>query len=371
MTNLTPSLIISSNQTIERRRELPIEGEVLVAVGHKLKGDDLVAKAELKGELKFLRIAEELQLSVNDALKGIIVKEGDRVVRGDTIYLASSCFGLLKQTLSAPIDGVVEVISQDTGRVAIREASHQISLNAFIAGEVKEIIEKRGVVISSQITQIQGAFGVGREKIGRLRLLEMNDSELIDHKLISKEDYRAILVGGSGVTEEALKLADEVGVYGIMTGSITDRILRNYLGYDLRLALTGDEDLPVTLVVSEGFGKLSLNQRIREILKNLDGEEASLSAATQVRAGAKRPELLVRGKKVDIYPEENIKGDKNLNIGSKVRIIRHPYFGVYGEVVELPNALELLPSQAKTRVARIKLDGTNEIVTVSRSNIEL
>ena len=51
-------------------------------------------------------------------------------------------------------------------------------------------------------------------------------------------------------------------------------------------------------------------------------------------------------------------------------MIRVPLFGVYGNVVELPDSLEEIPSGARARVVRVKLED-GSIVTVPRANIEL
>ena len=57
-------------------------------------------------------------------------------------------------------------------------------------------------------------------------------------------------------------------------------------------------------------------------------------------------------------------------LGVKVRMIRVPYFGMYGEIVELPDKLEEIPSGARARVVRVKI-GDGSVVTVPRANIEL
>jgi hypothetical protein len=50
-----------------------------------------------------------------------------------------------------------------------------------------------------------------------------------------------------------------------------------------------------------------------------------------------------------------------MNLAVKVRMIRVPYFGMYGEIVELPDKLEEIPSGVRDRVARVKIgDGSVE-----------
>jgi transcription elongation factor len=59
-----------------------------------------------------------------------------------------------------------------------------------------------------------------------------------------------------------------------------------------------------------------------------------------------------------------------LGIGTPVRIIRAPYFGLLGVVEDLPAEPELIPTGAKVRVVRIRLQ-TGELVTVPRANVEI
>jgi hypothetical protein len=59
-----------------------------------------------------------------------------------------------------------------------------------------------------------------------------------------------------------------------------------------------------------------------------------------------------------------------MEIGSPVRIIREPHFGVIGTVAELPSELTPLETEAKVRVLGVKLkDGA--VVTLPRANVEL
>ena len=56
--------------------------------------------------------------------------------------------------------------------------------------------------------------------------------------------------------------------------------------------------------------------------------------------------------------------------GVRVRIIRVPYFGLYGEIIEMPSALEVLDTGGSARVLKVKLD-SDATVVVPRANIEL
>jgi hypothetical protein len=57
-------------------------------------------------------------------------------------------------------------------------------------------------------------------------------------------------------------------------------------------------------------------------------------------------------------------------MGRPVRIIRDPYFGLIGEVSDLPPEPQALDSGSKTRVLGVKL-GSGDTVVVPRANVEL
>jgi hypothetical protein len=60
-----------------------------------------------------------------------------------------------------------------------------------------------------------------------------------------------------------------------------------------------------------------------------------------------------------------------LSVGTQVRLIRPPMFGLLAELVELPEEPTEIPTEAKVRVARVRLEDTGEVVTVPRANMEV
>jgi hypothetical protein len=59
-----------------------------------------------------------------------------------------------------------------------------------------------------------------------------------------------------------------------------------------------------------------------------------------------------------------------LDIGSPVRVIRHPYFGQLGTVSALPSPLQVLESGSKARVLEVTFDDGKKAI-VPRANVEL
>jgi hypothetical protein len=241
-------------------------------------------------------------------------------------------------------------------------------MNAYVRGVVDEVRSDRAVVIQAEIACVQGIFGVGGERSGIIHVLDIEPSTLLRAHHLERVPSGSIVVGGCRPDIAALKEAEQRGVGGLIVGSLDDRMLRDYLGYDLGIALTGDEEVAVTVIMTEGFGELPIAAHTRELLRRAHGCAASINGATQVRAGAIRPEILVFDLPIRERTQRNAVAE--LRCGTRVRIIRVPYFGEYGEVVELPEKLEKIPSGGYTRVARVETSkfGT---VTIPRANIEL
>src|SRR5207244_8153711 len=92
---------------------------------------------------------------------------------------------------------------------------------------------------------------------------------------------------------EVLQRAKAVGVKVLVVGCMHDKDLRVLLGYDLGVAITGTENIGFTFVLTEGFGQIPMASKTFELLHALNGRKASISGATQIRAGVIRPELIV------------------------------------------------------------------------------
>lgn len=156
---------------------------------------------------------------------------------------------------------------------------------------------------------------------------------------------------------------------GLVVGAVSDEALRQYVGYDIGVAITGQEAVPMTLIITEGFGELPMAHRTWELLSSLQGQLASIDGATQIRAGVIRPEIIVtRGAPGASSPEAP--PEQILAVGARVRVIREPHFGALGRVTALPSNLTEIETESKVRIAMVKLDRGEE-VRVPRANLEL
>lgn len=377
-TAYTPGLKVSAHTTIEKLRRLPLKGSVLVKEGEAVLPDTVVARTELPGIMQTVKLAERMGIEPGDVPGVLKVKIGDRVSPGDTLAETKGLFGrLFKTEFKSPYSGTVELVSPTTGHLGIREAPTPVEKDAYIRGKITRVIPEEGVVVTCEGALVQGIFGVGGEQLGEIAVVTSGPDQPITDTMLTPAHKGKIVVGGSNVSGGALRKAAEVGLVGIVCGGVVDRELMDYLaealkqpGYDIGVAITGQEHIPFTLVITEGFGTIAMAERTFALLKSLEGKTASINGATQIRAGVIRPEVIVPMTEAAAVSKAADSDAGQLTIGTPIRVIREPYFGLLGSVTRLPQELVQVESETMVRVLEAKLqDGRT--VTVPRANVEI
>jgi len=366
----TPGLKVLHHAKVEKNRRLPIKGKITKQVGDLLKPDDVVATTDLPGNVQMLKVANVLNIGPADVPDVMLVKEGDKVEKGQMIAETEGLFGFFKSDVKSPIDGTVESISDVTGQVVMREAPIPVEVDAYMSGMVKEIIPDEGVIVEADAAFIQGIFGIGGESRGTMEILVDNREQELTTDLLNESHKGKIVVGGSFVNLETYKKALSLQIAGIVVGGFNYYDLEEILGYTLGVAITGSEDLVTSLIVTEGFGNIRMGSRTFDLLHKENGKFVSINGATQIRAGVIRPEIVIPLQKSEI-PETSVyqSDDRGISKGSLVRIIRAPYFGKMGEVVSLPPELQQMESETMVRVAEVKID--SGILNIPRANLEM
>lgn len=365
----TPGLKVLANTKIEKIRRLPLKGHVHVEVGDKVEINTIVASTEIPGNVQMLNVAKKLDIDAVSVKDCMLVKIEDKIEKGQVIAESKGLFGLFKSQLKSPIDGTLANISDVTGQVILSEPPMPIEVNAYSSGEIKSIISEEGVVVSSHGALIQGILGIGGENQGKIEIVVNSRHEILTEDKINDSHKNKIIIGGSYLDFNAFEKAKKIGVAGIVVGGFNYESLSKILGYRLGVAITGSEDLGVSLMITEGFGEIEMAERTFNIFKQFQQKMAVINGSTQIRAGVIRPEVIIpHSDEHDIY---NL-SEKDLIIseGSVVRVIRAPFFGFVGTVVELPSDLIKLESETEVRIAKIKFEN-GEIKVIPRANLEM
>jgi hypothetical protein len=367
----TPGLKVVETALVRKQRRLPLAGEVLVKKGDKVQALDVVARTFLPGNVETVNVANKLGMPPEDIPKFMLVKEGDEIEKEQVIARMKQLFGLFTSWATSPVAGTIETISDITGQVIVREPPMAVAVTAYIDGEVVDVIGSEGVDVECVGTFVQGIFGIGGEAHGEVKVVASSPAAVLTADDIGPECEGKVILGGSLASAEALKKAIKMGAVGFIAGGFHDGDLRDFLGFDLGVAITGHEELGISLVVTEGFGDMPMAQATFDLLSSCEGIQASINGATQIRAGVIRPEIIIpRPGKVMAKVGVEESDASNLEIGSRIRAIREPYFGKLGKVTSLPVELQVLESEAKVRVLGAKFDdGVEDIVP--RANVEL
>jgi len=366
----TPGLKVSERTIVQKDRRLPLEGEVLVSVGDSVSANDVVARTELPGKVFPVNIANKLGVDAGRLKEFLTKGEGDTVEKGELIAKTPGLFGFFKSEATAVVSGTIESISSVTGQVIFQGHAVPVEIDAYINGTVVECIPNEGCVIQATATFIQGIFGLGGETKGEIVMAVDTPDAVLTADGITADMAGKIIIGGAFLDRDGLKKAIAVGANAIVTGGFDYDEIKEVLGYEVGVAITGGEDLGCTLLVTEGFGKIQMAPATFKLLASKVGKQASVNGATQIRAGVMRPEVVVtfddqQGSAERVPNPEPI----GISVGSLVRGIRDPYFGMLGKVSGLPVEPVALESESKARVMTVTFDDGTE-VTLHRANVE-
>jgi hypothetical protein len=297
------------------------------------------------------------------------VRIGGKLEKGKPFARKDSLFGLIKNIVVSQIDGTLESISDVTGMAVLREPPVPVEVKAYVDGTVVEMIPNEGVVVEARAALVQGIFGLAGERNATLVTVATRPDQKLDAADFTPAHRGKIVIGGGQVTLAGLRKAIELGVAGVVTGGFAYQDVKELLGYDVGVAVTGTEDLPTTLVVTEGFGDIAMARTTYELLTSLEGKQAAINGATQIRAGVIRPEVIVTGAETAGAAAAAGGEGQGLEVGAPVRCIRAPFFGRIGKVKALPVDLVKMPSETKVRVLEVDLGG--ETIVVPRANVEV
>lgn len=366
----TAGLRVTEHTVLRRERRLPLKGQVLVKAGDAVGPQDVVARTELPGNVQTIPLASRLDLDPSRVLEALRRRVGSDVRGGELLAETQGLFGFARRSVVAPADGFIESVSPTTGQLLLREPAVPVEVNAYVRGIVIEVLPDEGVIVEAHGALLQGIFGVGGETWGAIAVaVDSPAAELAPGRL--RPEHRGhVVVGGAFVTCDALLRARELGVAAVVAGGIDDLDLRRLLGRDLGVGITGSEEVGLTLVLTEGFGRIQMSDRAWELLGARAGRLASVSGATQIRAGVLRPEVLIPETRAGATHVES-DAEARLTLGSLVRVIRAPHFGCVGRVVELPPELRRLETEAMVRALVVVLSEGGARVLVPRANVEL
>lgn len=323
---LIPVTHILPLTTIERRRFLPAEGEVLVRAGQEVRADEVIARANLYAEHISLDLARGLGVpksKVTDYLKRSI---GEDVPSGGII---ASKAGLVSRVVRAPKDG--KLVAVGGGQALLQVSRKPYELQAGIPGTVFKVEADLGAVIQCTGAWIQGIWGNGKIGVGGLFVSAKSPDDELTSQDVDPSRRGQIMFSGHCANPKVLELLVVNKIRGLILGSMATKVMPTA------------SKMPYPIMVLDGFGNIPINSAAFQLLSTSEGRETTVNATPFNRATGDRPEVImpVGGDVAASVPIDLT----HIEAGKRVRVTKSPYQGKIGTVTnlldfsKLPNGL--------------------------------
>ena len=337
--------------TIRRERVLPIPGKVVVRKGQKVGATDSVAEAKLNPEHLLLDVARGLKLSEDKADQAIQCKPGEKVADGDVL---AGPVGLAKRVIRATKNG--RVILTGGGQILLEVENQPYELKAAIPGTVIELLDGRGAIVEATGALIQGVWGNGRIDFGLMHVLARSPDDILTPDQIDVSLRGSIVLAGHCNNIEILKTASELPLRGMIFASI-----------DIAIVSTVAR-MRIPIVIIEGFGKIPMNSAAFKLLTTNDQREVAVNAEQWNPFLGTRPEVFIAlpsAGELPLPPET-----LEFSEGQQVHIVRAPYTGKIGTIVEVRPGTTILPNGLATQAALVQVEGS-ESALIPLANLEV
>lgn len=347
---LAPITYIQPLTTLRRTRHLPVEGIVTVGLGDRVRANDVIGKTGLHKQHLMLDAARALGVPANRVDKLIRRDVGEEVEEG--AILAGSR-GLAQRQLRAPAAGKIAAMSE--GQILLQISDESAHVHARVPGLVIDIDPGQSVTIECVCAWVQGLWGNGLSGEGNLQLVADSPQHQLTADQIDMNLRGAILIAGHCSQRQALELAGQVPVRGLILGSLATRLL----------PVAEKMDYPI--VVIEGFGKTPINADAYKLFSLHEGAAAALNAQANDPHTGERPELIIPLNEAGRPPLPVEM--QSFRIGQTVRVLSGRYKGALGEIVELRQNV-IYESQLRGPAAELALAGGGR-GRVPLANLEL
>jgi hypothetical protein len=366
----TPGLRVAEHTTVRRERRLPLKGEVLVKEGQAVTAQTIVARTLLPGNVQTVNLANALGVEPGEVQGRLLKPLGSEVEAGEVIAQTKALFGLMKSDAKSPAQGVLESVSAVTGQLILREPPIPVEIDAYLDGTVVEVLpeEGRGHRDAGRVHPGASSASAARRTARSCSRPPAPDDELTADRLNPGMKGK-IVVGGAYVNHAVFKEAIRLGVKAVVVGGFDDRDLRELLGYDLGVAITGQESFGATLLLTEGFGRIRMSDRTFTLLKKLRGEKPLFLERPRSAPASCGPRSWCRTRRTAWakFPRRRSSAWTSARCcaasaaTTSARSAASP---------QLPAPLQELGSESHARVLEAELDGVGRVL-LPRANVEL
>ena len=312
-----PKRTCSSLIRLHREIPLPVPGKILVRKGQWVEPGDVVAQAPVGPRHITLDISRSLGLPAEEIDDYFQFRVGDSVTGQDIL---AGPVGYAQRVVRAPSAGKIVRIAN--GKLTLQIAGQPQDIKTELPGVVVDLIADQGIMIEMTGALIQGVWGNGRTYFGKYLFLDSREDSELKINTTDSPLKGIIVVGGMCDRPEKLKLAQEIGVGGLVISGLAANLYES-----AARAL-------FPILVLEGFGQYPLSPQAYQILAMHSGKVMGLNARPWDWYSGKRPEAVI-----PLEPEEAPLATNQLGViqpGQSVRVISPPVFGMRGTLVDIP-----------------------------------
>ena len=217
------------------------------------------------------------------SIKGYLKKRvGDFVYAGETL---ASSQDVNYKILSSPYTGTIQKIDVKKGTLTICYDKKPYQIFSQCYGNVKSVTDDNEIFINVNAISIEGKIGFGRDVGGKFSAISY------------PEHYRLkpnpILYINHVSSYEDIRFYAEQNATGLICNTMPYSVLKMFLNKDIGVALTGNEDIPFSIIILNGFSDQPLLDNIND-LKIYEGKYVLMKPHTQIRAGATRPRFYIQ-----------------------------------------------------------------------------
>lgn len=302
VTTFEPVIVEDAVFLIER--VVRTAGEVTARVNDLVEPETkLATESSEAGRTLTLHLARELGVAPNTVSRYLTKPIGSAFQAGEAV--ARTRRGLRVITASAPSAGTLTAVDEATGTATLAPEAPTRELPALVYGQVDTVLEGRGALIRASGARLRGTFAVGGEVWGPLKVaIDRPDRELTPDA-ITPDLSGAVVLGGMTLGAAAMRRLAEVSARAVIVGSVSEAEVRRVLSPSevlppaavwrslgrSRALAAGSERAPVTVFVTEGFGRWPMAAPIFDFLARREGQVASLLVPRDGAAPEAPPEL--------------------------------------------------------------------------------
>ncbi|MCB5246584.1 MAG: glutamate mutase L [Candidatus Cloacimonetes bacterium] len=240
---------------------------------------------DYSGKPLTVNFAEKLMLSPKKAARYLTKAKGDFVYQGDMIArrLEKTADGGKPVLIKAPGTGTITAIDTTAGTLTITYLHKPLEFLAHVKGMVQNVVPGQSLEISYPGVKLEGQIAFGRARHGAFTLL----NQAGDAKTAEVQDKVVALAFPPD--REMLNTLAGRGARAVICHEMDATELTEWLDFEPGVINTGNEDLPLTVLILSGFGDREMPPELRRelALRNT----AYLNPHTRIRAGVVRPFL--------------------------------------------------------------------------------